>query len=30
MASIDKTNIVTAMWAPGAVTANASTDLPAN
>ena len=30
MASVDKTNIVTAMWAPGAVTANASTDLPAN
>ena len=30
MASVDKLNIVTAVWAPGAVTANASTDMPAN
>ena len=30
MASVDKTKIVTAMWAPGAVTANAITNLPAN
>lgn len=30
MASVDKTKIVTAMWAPGAVTANHETDLPAN
>ena len=30
MASIDNTKIITAIWAPGAVTANASTDMPAN
>jgi len=29
MASVDGTRFVTAVWAPGAVTANASTDLPA-
>ena len=30
MASVDKMNFVTAVWVPGAVTANAATDLPAN
>lgn len=30
MASIDKNDIVTAVWAPGAVTANAATNVPAN
>lgn len=30
MASVDKNKIITAVWAPGAVTANASTDMPAN
>lgn len=30
MASVDRQKIVTAIWAPGAVTANASTDMPVN
>jgi len=30
MASVNETRLVTAVWAPGAVTANAATDLPAN
>ena len=30
MASVDNNKIITAIWAPGAVTANASTDMPAN
>ena len=30
MASVDNTRLITAMWAPGAVTANASTDMPVN
>ena len=30
MASIDKTNFITAFYAPGAVTADAETDMPAN
>jgi len=30
MASVDENKFITAVWAPGAVTANASTDMPAN
>jgi hypothetical protein len=30
MASVDETRLVTAVWAPGAVTANHETNLPAN
>ena len=30
MASVDETKLITAAWAPGAVTANAITNLPAN
>ena len=30
MASVDEMRLVTAVWAPGAITANAATDMPAN